>query len=291
MFGRVSVQAVVSVYLGVLTIVGLVATAIGSSASDPWDVVMFDVTIGCVVLALPGLVAVAVFRFAGWPAVAKPGPLDARALAAAEPFESVIDKYHWRFLTFADIGVKSRVLDVGCGTGRTTRNAAWTAKHGTVLGVDLDGALIRKARELARRAGAANTAFRHCDPEVHSFDEGWFDIVISRTGVMSFADPVGAFTNLARALRPGGTLALMVWQHPEKNQWLREFHAPDEPWPVSLLSDPDRLRTMLTEAGYTDIEIGERALPLEFGTRRYDSAAWFVRARSQAESAVDPLTE
>jgi SAM-dependent methyltransferase len=291
MFGRFSVQAVVFAYLAVLAVIGLLATAIGRSASDPWDVVMVDVTIGCILLAIPGLVAVLVFRAEGWPAVAKPGPLDSRALAAAEPFETVIEKYHWRFLTFGDIGVTSRVLDVGCGTGRTTRNAAWIAKHGTVLGVDLDGSLVRQARALARRAGAANATFKHCDPASHRFPAGWFDIVISRTGVMAFTDPVGAFTNLARALRPGGTLALMVWQHPEKNQWLREFHAPDEPWPVSLLSDPDRLRTMLTEAGYTDIEIGERALPLEFGTRRYDSAAWFVRARSQAERAVDPLTE
>src|SRR5581483_8598015 len=103
------------------------------------------------------------------------------------------------------------VLDIGCGSGRTTREAARTARAGSALGVDISGAAIERARELARSEGLGNVTFELGDAQVHRFASERFDVAISRFGTMFFGDPVAAFANIGRALRPGGRLVMMVW--------------------------------------------------------------------------------
>jgi SAM-dependent methyltransferase len=114
-----------------------------------------------------------------------------------------------------------------------------------------------------------------------------FDVAISRTGAMFFADPVEAFGNIARALVPGGRLALLVWQPPSANEWFSEivttFAAgrslpappPEAPGPFSL-ADPQRTRGILEQAGFTDVEIRPLAEPMWFG-RDADAAVEFIR--------------
>lgn len=113
-----------------------------------------------------------------------------------------------------------RVLDVGCGAGASTRAlASAVAPGGAVLGMDISAPLLERAR--ARVEGAS---FERADAQVHPFEAGAFDLVASRFGVMFFDDPVAAFANLRRALRPGGRLALVAWDAAERNPW---FAAPD----------------------------------------------------------------
>ena len=73
--------------------------------------------------------------------------------------------------------------------------------------------------------GLDNVEFRHADAQIYPFESASFDVVISRMGSMFFGDPIAAFTNLHRALRPDGRLTLLTWQGLTENEWLTEFRA------------------------------------------------------------------
>src|SRR3954468_4319943 len=111
------------------------------------------------------------------------------------------------------------VLDIGCGTGETTRDAARTARAGSALGVDISAVAIERARELARAERLDNVSFEHANAEDHRFAPESFDLAISRFGTMFFDDPIAAFVNIRRALRPAGRLVTLVWQPSERNEW------------------------------------------------------------------------
>jgi SAM-dependent methyltransferase len=170
----------------------------------------------------------------------------------------------------------ARLLDVGCGAGQVTREAARAASRGSALGVDLSTAMLDIARRKAREEGLTNVTFERADAQVYPFGTKAFDIVVSRFGVMFFDDKPAAFANLARALRPGGTLALLVWQAAERNEWFtsfvtalaagRELPRPsgEGPHPFSM-ADPARVRPMLESAGFGDVDFEAFAAPMNFG--------------------------
>ena len=112
-----------------------------------------------------------------------------------------------------------RVLDIGCGAGQTTREAARAAAPGHVLGIDLSVPLLERARTLAAAERLDNVTFEHGDAQVYPFARGHFDLAISRFGAMFFSDPPAAFGNIARALRPRARLVLLVWQSRPRNEW------------------------------------------------------------------------
>src|SRR5271154_1658484 len=97
-------------------------------------------------------------------------------------------------------GVQSdeQVLDIGCGLGQTTCEAARLARAGSALGVDISESAIARARELARAQGVPNVTFERADAQVHRFPPERFDLVMSRFGTMFFQDPVVAFANVGR---------------------------------------------------------------------------------------------
>jgi SAM-dependent methyltransferase len=196
--------------------------------------------------------------------------------AHADHFDRAVTDYHEQLLAAAEIGTGERLLDIGCGTGQTTRDAARLASAGTALGVDLSSQMIEFARRRAADEGLTNAHFAQADAQVHRFDTGAFDLAISRTGAMFFGDPVAAFTNIGNALRPGGRVALLTWQPVSGNEWIREFSGalaagrdlpnppPDAPGPFSL-SEPDRVRAVLGAAGFNDIELDATSTPMWFG--------------------------
>lgn len=194
----------------------------------------------------------------------------------AEHFDRAIASYHVAFTAAASISAHDRVLDVGCGTGQTTRAAARAATSGSALGVDLSVRMLDYAREVAAREGLANVSFEPADAQIHPFVAEEFDVAISRTGAMFFGDPVAAFANIARALRRGGRLVLLTWQGLDLNEWIRELSTAmaagrdlptppaDTPGPFSL-ADPERVRAVLGAAGFTDIQLEPHSEAMWFG--------------------------
>ena len=110
-----------------------------------------------------------------------------------------------------------QVLDVGCGAGATTMQIANVTER--CVGVDVSEPLITLAQQ---RAVLADSPARFIldDAQVHDFENGAYDLIVSRFGVMFFNDPVAAFENLRRATRPGGALRLVVWRSATENAFL-----------------------------------------------------------------------
>ncbi len=206
-----------------------------------------------------------------------------------------------RFLAAGLIGASDRVLDIGCGTGQSTRDAARAAASGSALGVDLSGIMLERARHRAVSEGLTNVTFEQADAQVHPFDEGAFDVAISRFGAMFFADPVAAFANIRRAVRSEGRLALLAWRGLAENDWLQLFRGalaqgrdlpeppPDAPTPFSL-ADPDRVRRVFTEAGFADVEFEAIDEPMKFGSDA-DDAFGFIRSQGVVKGLTDDLDD
>jgi SAM-dependent methyltransferase len=229
----------------------------------------------------------------------------------ADYFDRSIAPYHRRLFDAAAIDVTERVLDIGCGTGQTTRDAARIATQGSALGVDLSSRMLDYARHRAAEEGMTNASFEQVDAQIHSFQPEAFDIVISRTGAMFFGDLVAAFTNIGRALVPGGRLALVAWQPLARNEWIREIvgalaagrdqpaPAPstDAPGPFSL-SGSDRVRSVLSKADFMDVELEDASADMWFGTDADDAhrfvlglMGWMLEGLDEAghARAVDAL--
>ncbi|MFF4471069.1 class I SAM-dependent methyltransferase [Streptomyces sp. NPDC001599] len=200
-------------------------------------------------------------------------------------------------LDAAGITGEDRVLDLGCGSGQTTRRAALRAPRGHALGLDLSGPMLAEARSRAEREGVANVSFAQGDAQVHPFEAGAFDAAVSRYGVMFFADPVAAFGNVGRALRPGGRLAFVCPADAMLNGWvtamasLREvlpvggFGQPGLPGMFSLAA-PDRIGDVLTAAGFVDIDVDRVRAHGTWG-RDAEDAAEFLLGTGPGRHLVD----
>ncbi|EEB86423.1 class I SAM-dependent methyltransferase [Roseobacter sp. GAI101] len=162
------------------------------------------------------------------------------------------------------ISTGQHVLDIGCGTGQSTLAAGnRVGPTGHVLGLDISSTMIARANE--RVASLPQVALALADAAEHLFEPAFFDHVISRFGVMFFADPEAAFRNIARALKPGGKVTLAAWGQIQRNPWFTlpaaiakaELGAPpksdpDEPGPFAF-RDIDKVCSMLVAAGFTDV--------------------------------------
>ena len=110
----------------------------------------------------------------------------------------------------------ARVLDVGCGRGDTTLNAARrVGPSGLALGVDASMDVLEDARRRASEAGLAHVGFVHADAQTQRFAPLRFDVIVSRRAHQVFADAEAGFTNLLGALRSGGRLAVVSRDEPD----------------------------------------------------------------------------
>jgi len=189
-----------------------------------------------------------------------------------------------------------RVLDVGCGTGSITRAAARRATSAD--GIDLSSQMLALAEHRAKVEGLDNVRFVHGDAQVYDFEPESLDVVVSRAGVMFFGDPVAAFTNLRRALRPGGRLAALVWQPLAENEWMaalmRTINGPTEIRTGAYsLADPVEVERVLGAAGFTGATVTGIREPVSFGpdpVRAYDFFAGLGPVRA-ALAGPDTGTE
>jgi SAM-dependent methyltransferase len=207
----------------------------------------------------------------------------------AQRFDDGVAAYHARFLEAAAIEADDIVLDIGCGNGQTSRDAARLASAGSVLGVDLSSEMLALARKLAEAEQLTNVRFLQADAQCYAFDAERYDLAISRNGAMFFGDPEAAFANIGRALRPEGRLLLLAWQPLELNEWLHTFLSilgvsenftpppPDGPGPFGLSSE-ERVRDILTSAGFVDVTLHAVTEQMYFGEDT-DDAYWYVAAQ------------
>lgn len=164
-----------------------------------------------------------------------------------------------------------RVLDIGCGTGETCK--LWLDSGAEVTGVDVSAAMLAVAAD--RTEGKATLV--QADASVWRKDAP-FDLVVSRFGLMFFADPDVAFANIAANVRPGGRLLFMCWRSLAENQWattpmdaIRDLlpdspsAQPHAPGPFAL-ADRDRLARILEGAGFISLAIRPCNFPVCFAT-------------------------
>jgi SAM-dependent methyltransferase len=169
------------------------------------------------------------------------------------------------------------VLDVGCGTGTSTLAIAHSVgATGSVVGCDISPTMIDAAR--LRAATSPQVSLAIADAQTDDLLQAHaFDAVYSRFGVMFFADPVAAFTNIAAAVRPEGRLVFVCWQHEDANEWMavparimRSFTPepvlppPDAPGPFAF-RDRSRIESILTAARWTNVSISPYSARLELG--------------------------
>ncbi|MFO1108557.1 MAG: methyltransferase domain-containing protein [Bradyrhizobium sp.] len=166
-----------------------------------------------------------------------------------------------------------RILDIGCGTGAISiALARQVAPSGHVLGIDISVPMLERARQLTPKDLPADYVL--ADATVYPFDPQSFDLLVSRFGVMFFADPVLSFRNLRGALRPEGRLVFACWREPRENSWMMAplmavykhvpkmpQAGPEDPGPFAF-ADEARVKRILGEAGFIDVAL--EACPLTF---------------------------
>jgi SAM-dependent methyltransferase len=168
------------------------------------------------------------------------------------------------------------VLDVGCGTGSTTVAVAQLlGEGGRCTGIDISEPMIAAARARAEHERAP-ASFVCADAQGYAFQPGSFDMVVSRFGVMFFAEPVQAFANLRCAARDGARLRFVAWRSAAENPFMTTAERaaapllpnlperrPDAPGPFAL-ADERRLARILEESGWTTIDIQPIDVPCTF---------------------------
>jgi len=190
-----------------------------------------------------------------------------------EFYDAELRRHDQRFLAALKVGPQDCVLDIGCGAGQSTREAARAAVEGSALGVDISEAMLQVARRRSEEEGLRNATFELADAQDHAFPAAHFDLCISRFGTMFFADPAAAFANIARAMRPDARLAWMVWQGQELNEWSTAIQGALAAGPAPTASAPaafslgNRATTsgLLAAAGFDSIEFVEVHEPAFYG--------------------------
>lgn len=175
----------------------------------------------------------------------------------------------------ADLKPGYRVLDVGCGAGGPTIvMAARVAPGGRVCGIDISGPMLEQARARVTPPEVA-VEFFEGDAQTFAFLAD-FDRIVSQVGVMFFADPAAAFSNLRGAGRAGARIAWVCWRPLVENTWLLTplsaafqslpprdtARGPQAPNPYSL-AEEGRLLGLLATAGFRDIAVS----PLDVSIR------------------------
>lgn len=214
----------------------------------------------------------------------------------AARYDAMLGRFGEVMIDAARLQSGERVLDVGCGNGTTTLQAARrVAPGGTVVGVDISAPMLALARRRAADTGIANVEFLEADAQVHPFEAGTFGAVISRFGTMFFENPKAAFTNLARTVRPGGRLAMVCWQDISRQEWifvpanaaapyvgLPDLAPPGAPGPAAF-ADGARLKGIVEAGGFSDATLEAVTRPMRIGDDVDDTVAFIASLEETRE--------
>jgi SAM-dependent methyltransferase len=208
-------------------------------------------------------------------------------------YDAELSAHHEHLRAAYGISSGDEVIDVGCGAGLTTREAARAAAPGRVVGVDVSERMLERARHVTAVEGLGNVRYELGDAQVHRFDPARFDVAISRFGTMFFSDPAAAFANIAAALRPGARLVMLAWQRREDNEWARAIDAAlgdagQPPLPGAdafSLGDADATARLLEGAGFAGARFEDIHEPVLYG-HDLDAALAFVRGFQDTSAAL-----
>ena len=194
------------------------------------------------------------------------------------------------------------VLDVAAGSGQPSLTIAPRVQPGgTVLGIDFSAEMVAVAQRCARQAGATNVSFRTMDAEQLELTDASFDAVTCACGLIFFPDAQRALIEMRRVLKPGGRVAIGVWDEPSKNSFMTvgggavgQFLPPTPPNPNSpgafRFAKPEVLEDALRGAGFGDVTIASVTMPIEFGsTQEY----WemFTECAAGIKTKISTLSE
>jgi SAM-dependent methyltransferase len=214
-------------------------------------------------------------------------------------YDAELQRHNEVLRRVSDVQVTDRVLDIGCGTGLTTRQAARAAHEGNAFGLDVSTSAIERARRLAAAEGLSNVGFECADAQLYPFPPEHFDLAISRFGTMFFADPPAAFVNIHRALRPSGRLVMMVWQASERNEWdvaIRralsaagaDIAPPARQSDPFSLADPVTMTGLLERAGFAAVDVIDVQQPVYYGPDVEAAVGW-IRGFACTKAALEHL--
>ena len=188
------------------------------------------------------------------------------------------------------------VLDLAAGLGETGFLAArLVGETGHVVVTDFAPGMVAAARRRAAEFGVTNAEFRELDAERMTLASGCVDGVVCRWGYMLMADPGAALRETYRVMRPGGRLAFSVFGASERNPWASlvgrilvaagHIPAPEPESPgIFALRDPQRIRQLVTAAGFVSPELEE--MPLTWRFPSPDAYWWFL---TDMAGAISPI--
>jgi ubiquinone/menaquinone biosynthesis C-methylase UbiE len=192
------------------------------------------------------------------------------------------------------------VIDLGCGCGATTIAAANAAPSGIrAVGVDLSQPMLAEARRRVAGMDPSAIAFIQADVQTAALP-GPFDVAISRFGTMFFDDPIAAFANIGRHMQRDGRLAIVTWQPLDANEWLLVPGAalveygqlPDDASSsgpgMFAQSDPDEIASVLTDAGWRDVQVVPRTAPMTVGAD-IDEALTYLAESGPGRAVINTI--
>jgi ubiquinone/menaquinone biosynthesis C-methylase UbiE len=168
------------------------------------------------------------------------------------------------------------ILDIAAGTGDLGFHAAErVGQEGRVISTDFAPEMVDVARRFGEARGLTNVEYRVLDAESMDLDDDSVDGAVCRWGYMLMADPAAALKETRRVLRDGGPLAFAVWRTPDRNPWaavpgmtlVQRGHMPaPEPGAPGIfaLGEPDRIRDLVTGAGFGEPELDEIAFEFRY---------------------------
>jgi SAM-dependent methyltransferase len=200
----------------------------------------------------------------------------------------------------AQIKSAERAIDIGCGSGALSIAVAQViGQSGHVLGIDVSAPMLARARQVAPKGLSVD--FTLADATIYPFESASVDLLISRFGVMFFAEPARSFRNLRKALKSPGRLAFACWREPRENPFfmtpLQAVYkhvpklpspGPEDPGPFSFASE-QRVRRILGEAGFSGVRMEPCNLALDPAVGRGLEAA--VKSALEIGPAARALAE
>lgn len=190
---------------------------------------------------------------------------------------------HEASIRLSDPQVGERVVDVACGGGEITFDAAErVGAAGDVLGLDLSERMVAAAQAAAAARGSSNTSFRRSDAESLDCEDASFDLALCSLGLMYVPEPAVAIAEMRRVLRPSGRVAVSVWGERRHCGWAELFPIVDrrvqsDVCPMFFfLGAPGAIEATLQNAGFVDVSVTRLQVGLAYRDKAEAIGAAFL---------------